>query len=177
MSVSDKEVKAYFDKNTDQFKSPEQVKARHILIQVPKDAGEEEKKKSKEKAEDLLKKINAGEDFAKLAEANSDDPGSKEKGGDLGFFSKGSMVPAFEQAAFALKAGEVSLVVELDFGYHLIKVEEKKAEVSESFEAVKEKVKAQALREKQEAKVTEFVEKALKDAKVMINSEALIEGK
>jgi peptidyl-prolyl cis-trans isomerase C len=177
VTVSDKEAKAYYDKNIELFKAPEQVKARHILIQVPKEASEEDKKKLKEKAEELLKKVQAGEDFAKLAEANSDDPGTKAKGGELGFFAKGAMVPAFEQAAFALKPGEVSGVVESDFGYHIIKVDEKKEAVVEPYDTIKDKVRQQALREKQEARVTEYVEKALKDAKVMINPEALVESK
>jgi peptidyl-prolyl cis-trans isomerase C len=169
IKVTEKEAKAYYDKNPDLFKSPEQIKARHILIQVPKEAPEEEKKKLKEKADDVLKKVKAGEDFAKLAADFSDDTGTKSKGGELGFFSKGSMVPAFEQAAFALKPGEVSELVETDFGFHVIKVDEKKEAVSEPFETIKEKVTKQALREKQETKVSEFVEQALKKAKVMIN--------
>jgi len=121
----------------------------------------------------VLKKVKAGEDFAKLAAENSDDPGTKSKGGDLGFFSKGSMVPAFEQAAFSLKPGEVSELVETEFGFHVIKVDEKKEAVSEPFEPIKEKVTQQVLREKQEAKVTEFVEQALKKAKVSMNPAAL----
>jgi peptidyl-prolyl cis-trans isomerase C len=173
IKVTEKEAKAYYDKNPDLFKSPEQVKARHILIQVPKEASEEDKKKLKEKADEVLKKVKAGEDFAKLAAENSDDPGTKSKGGDLGFFSKGSMVPAFEQAAFSLKPGEVSELVETEFGFHVIKVEEKKEAIAEPFEAIKAKVTQQALREKQEAKVTEFVEQALKKAKVSMNPAAL----
>jgi peptidyl-prolyl cis-trans isomerase C len=169
VKVTEKEAKAYYDKNPDLFKSPEQVKARHILIQVPKEASDEEKKKLKEKADEVLKKVKAGEDFTKLAAEYSDDPGTKSKGGDLGFFSKGSMVPAFEQAAFSLKPGEVSELVETEFGFHVIKIDEKKEAVSEPFETIKEKVTKQALREKQEAKVTEFVEQALKKAKVMMN--------
>ena len=169
IKVTEKEAKAYYDKNPDLFKSPEQVKARHILIQVPKEATEEEKKKLKEKADEVLKKVKAGEDFTKLAAEYSDDPGTKSKGGELGFFSKGSMVPAFEQAAFSLKPGEVSELVETEFGFHVIKVDEKKEAVAEPFETIKEKVTKQVLREKQEAKVTEFVEQALKKAKVMMN--------
>ena len=169
IKVTEKEAKAYYDKNPDLFKSPEQIKARHILIQVPKEAPDEEKKKLKEKADEVLKKVKAGEDFTKLAADFSDDPGTKSKGGELGFFSKGSMVPAFEQAAFALKPGEVSELVETDFGFHVIKVDEKKEAVSEPFETIKEKVTKQVLREKQETKVTEFVEQALKKAKVMMN--------
>jgi peptidyl-prolyl cis-trans isomerase C len=173
IKVTEKEAKAYYDKNPDLFKSPEQVKARHILIQVPKEASEEDKKKLKEKADEVLKKVKAGEDFAKLAAENSDDPGTKSKGGELGFFSKGSMVPAFEQAAFSLKPGEVSELVETEFGFHVIKVDEKKEAVSEPFDTIKGKVTQQVLREKQEAKVTEFVEQALKKAKVSMNPAAL----
>jgi len=169
VKVTEKEAKAYYDKNPDLFKSPEQVKARHILIQVPKGASDEEKNKQKEKADEVLKKVKAGEDFTKLAAEYSDDPGTKSKGGELGFFSKGSMVPAFEQVAFSLKPGEVSELVETEFGFHVIKVDEKKEAVSEPFETIKEKVTKQVLREKQEAKVTEFVEQALKKAKVMMN--------
>ena len=173
IKVTEKEAKAYYDKNPDLFKSPEQVKARHILIQVPKEASEEDKKKLKEKADEVLKKVKAGEDFTKLAAEYSDDPGTKSKGGELGFFSKGSMVPAFEQAAFSLKPGEVSELVETEFGFHVIKVDEKKEAVSEPFDTIKEKVTQQVLREKQEAKVTEFVEQALKKAKVSMNPAAL----
>jgi peptidyl-prolyl cis-trans isomerase C len=173
IQVTEKEAKAYYDKNPDLFKTPEQVKARHILIQVSKDASDEEKKKAKEKADELLKKVKAGEDFTKLAAEYSDDPGTKSKGGELGLFSKGSMVPAFEQAAFSLKPGEVSDLVETEFGFHVIKVDEKKEAVSEPFESIKERVTKQVLREKQEAKVTEFVEQALKKAKVSINPGAL----
>ena len=169
VKVTEKDAKAYYDKNPDLFKSPEQVKARHILIQVPKEASDEEKKKQKEKADEVLKKVKTGEDFTKLAAETSDDPGTKSKGGELGFFSKGSMVPAFEQVAFSLKPGEVSELVETEFGFHVIKVDEKKEAVSEPFETIKEKVTKQVLREKQEAKVTEFVEQALKKAKVMMN--------
>jgi peptidyl-prolyl cis-trans isomerase C len=169
IKVTEKEAKAYYDKNPDLFKSPEQVKARHILIQVPKEAADEDKKKLKEKADEVLKKVKAGEDFTKLAAEFSDDAGTKSKGGELGFISKGSMVPAFEQAAFSLKPGEVSELVETEFGFHVIKVDEKKEAVAEPFETIKEKVTKQVLREKQEAKVTEFVEQALKKAKVMMN--------
>jgi peptidyl-prolyl cis-trans isomerase C len=173
IKVTEKDAQAYYDKNPDLFKSPEQVKARHILIQVPKEATDEEKKKLKEKAAEVLTKVKAGEDFAKLAAESSDDPGTKSKGGELGLFSKGSMVPAFEQVAFSLKPGEVSELVETEFGFHVIKVDEKKEAVAEPFETIKEKVTKQVLREKQEAKVTEFVEQALKKAKVTMNPAAL----
>jgi len=173
ITLSEKEIKAYYNDHPEAFKTPESVKARHILILVEKTAAEADKKNLKAKAEGILARLKAGEDFAKLAEENSDDPGSKSKGGDLGFFEKGSMVPAFEETAFSLKPGELSEIVETEYGYHIIKVEEKKEASLEPYEAIKDKVKEQALQEVRKAKVTAFVEKALKEAKVEIHPELL----
>ena len=137
--VTDQDIQNYFNQHSDQF---DQVRARHILIKVKKTPNPAEADKDQEpapddksglsfeeaqkKAQSLLDRIKNGEDFAKLAEQNSDDPGSKVKGGDLGFFSHGQMVQSFDQVAFSLKPGEVSGLVQSQFGIHIIKVEERK---------------------------------------------------
>jgi peptidyl-prolyl cis-trans isomerase C len=103
------------------------VRASHILIAFPQGADAAAKLTAKTKAEAVLKDVKAGKDFAALAKENSQDPGSAPNGGDLGFFQQGQMVPAFDQVAFKLAPGEVSELVETNFGYHIIKVAEKKA--------------------------------------------------
>jgi peptidyl-prolyl cis-trans isomerase C len=140
--VSDADVEQYYNEHKNEF---EEVKARHILISTtPPDAaaddghghskkeagkGEKEPKalskdEARKKAQLLLERARKGEDFTKLAQDNSDEPGAKTKGGDLGYFTKGMMVPQFDQVAFALKPGELSEVVETEFGFHVIKVED-----------------------------------------------------
>jgi len=173
ITVSDDDMKLYYDGHKDEFKTPETVRARHILVRVDTSASESDKKKAKEKTEDILKKIKSGEDFVKLASEMSDDPGSKSKGGDLGFFSRGRMIKPFEDAAFSLKPGEVSDVIETQFGYHIIKVEEKKDEAIETFDAVKERINQKLLQDQIKSKVTDFIEKAMKDAKVEMHPEAI----
>lgn len=169
VTVSEAKARSYYKEHSDVFKTPETIRARHILIKTEPSASEEDKKKLKAKAEEVIAKLKKGDDFAKLASEVSDDPGTKAKGGDLDFFPKGTMIPAFEEAAFALKPGEISGLVETEYGYHIIKVEEKKEALLEPYEKIKEKVKEQALQEMRKAAVTDFVEKALKNAKVEIH--------
>ena len=172
VTVSEEDMKSYYEGHKDEFKTPEMVKARHILIRVAPAASEEDKKKAKEKAEDILKKIkDGGEDFSKLASDLSDDPGSKSKGGDLGFFPKGRMVKPFEDAAFSLKPGEISGIVETQFGFHIIKVEERKDASVEPLEKVKERINQKLLQERVKTKIAEFIDNAMKDAKAEIHPE------
>ncbi|WP_277058460.1 peptidylprolyl isomerase [Trichlorobacter lovleyi] len=158
--VTDAEVKEFYDKNPETFTQPEQVRASHILITLDAKATDADKKKAKEKIEDLLKQVKAGADFAKLAQENSGCPSSKQ-GGDLGYFGKGQMVKPFEETAFAMKPGDVSGVVETQFGYHIIKLTEKKAAAKIAFDEVKAKI-ADSLKRK---KVTEAINATLEDAK------------
>jgi peptidyl-prolyl cis-trans isomerase C len=138
VTVDEKDLKDYFDKNPEQFKQPEQVRASHILIAVAADADAKTKEAAKAKAAGLLKQIKGGADFAALAGKNSADTANAKQGGDLGFFGKGQMVGEFERAAFGLqKPGDVSELVETPFGFHIIKLAEKKAESTLSLDQIK----------------------------------------
>jgi peptidyl-prolyl cis-trans isomerase C len=125
VNVQESDIKTFYDTNPDKFQQPESVRASHILIRLEPTATDAQKKEARAKADDLLKQIKAGGDFAALAKQHSQD-GSATQGGDLNFFAKGQMVPPFEQAAFALQPGQVSDVVETQFGYHIIKTTEKR---------------------------------------------------
>ena len=126
VAVKPEQVTDFYPKNPDQFKQGESVRASHILISVPKGADAATKAQARDKAEQVLKEVKGGGDFAALAKQHSADPGSAAKGGDLGFFQQGQMVGPFNDAAFSLAPGAISDLVETDFGFHIIKVAEKK---------------------------------------------------
>lgn len=121
--VSEEEVRTYFDLNKEDYGKPKKVSARHILFKVGPDAKAEEIDEARKKAVNVLKQARSGTDFGKLARKYSDDPGSRTKGGDLGFFTRDRMVKPFSDAAFAMKPGEISEPVRTRFGWHIIKVE------------------------------------------------------
>lgn len=164
-TVTPEEAKEFYEKNKEKFKQPEQVKASHILIEVKPEAPEAEKKAARQKIEAIQKKVKAGEDFAKLAQENSQCPSSKQ-GGDLGYFGKGQMVPAFETAAFGLKVGEVSGIVETQFGYHIIKATDKKAESTVAFDTAKEQIMQRMKSGKVQEAVGRYVDELEKGAKI-----------
>jgi peptidyl-prolyl cis-trans isomerase D len=138
LQPTDADVKKYYDDNSAKFKTAAEIRASHILFAVPANASAADKEKAKQKAESVLAQLKAHPDqFAALAKQNSDDSGSKEKGGDLGFFSHGMMVKSFEDAAFALKKNEISGLVLSDFGYHIIEVTDVKPESIKPFDDVK----------------------------------------
>ena len=125
IAVTPEAVTDFYQKNQDKFQQGARVRASHILIAVPDTADAAAKQQAKTKAEAVLKDLKGGKDFAAAAKESSQDPGSAPSGGDLGFFEQGQMVPPFEQAAFALKPGAMSELVESPFGFHIIKVAEK----------------------------------------------------
>jgi len=147
-AFTDEELERYYRRNLDQFEIIEQVKAAHILVKVDKAADEATKAERRAFAASLLKQLNEGKDFATLARAYSDDPGSATKGGDLGSFSRGTMVKPFEDAVFAMKPGEISALVETDFGFHIIKLEEYNAPGIKTLAESMEQVKAGLRQEK-----------------------------
>jgi peptidyl-prolyl cis-trans isomerase D len=123
--VSDTQVEKYYTEHVKEFETPRELHASHVLVRVGETGGSEAEDRAREKIADVIKRAKAGEDFAKLAREVSEDPGSKDRGGDLGWVSAGTMVPQFEQALFALKKGEItSEPVRTPFGFHAIKVSE-----------------------------------------------------
>jgi peptidyl-prolyl cis-trans isomerase C len=164
--ASDVDAKDFYDKNPDKFAQPESVRASHILI-MTKDADEAGKKAARSKIDGVLKRARAGEDFAALAKENSQD-GSASQGGDLGFFGRGRMVPEFDQVAFALKPGEISEVVTTQFGYHIIKLTEKKAGSTVPFDQVKPQVVEYLSNQKKQQRVDSFIDEAKKRAKIEV---------
>ncbi len=174
ISVTDKDVEQYYEINKDKFTVPKQVHARHILIKAESSATDEEKKKAKAKAEEILEQLRKGEDFAKLAGEYSEDPGSRTKGGDLGYFARGAMVKPFEDAAFAMKPGETSGVVETSFGYHIIKVEDIKEAQTKPFAEIKTKLTEQLTNEMKKEKGIAFLDKALKEAGSEIYEDTIV---
>jgi peptidyl-prolyl cis-trans isomerase C len=177
INVTDADVKKFYDDNPGPFEQPEMVRASHILIGTRDPAtntelSEEQKKAKRKLADDIRKRVLAGEDFAKLAKEFSDDPGSKDKGGEY-TFPRGQMVPEFEAAAFSLGTNQVSDIVTTQFGYHIIKLSEKipakKVELAEVSDKVRDELK---MREMQKLS-PEYLEKALKDAQVEILDDRL----
>lgn len=155
VTVDEDEIKAYFDAHKDQFNEPEMVRARHILV------------KTEEEAVDIRKELEQGGEFESLAKKYSTEPGADQSGGELGFFPRGRMVPEFEEAAFSLSVGEISQPVKTQFGYHLIKVEEKNAAKEATYADVdKETLKAMVLEQKKQEIFNEAFQDLKNNAKV-----------
>ncbi len=148
LAVTDEEVKSYYDTHQNEFLS---VKASHILLDT------------KEEAEKMLQRVKAGENFGELAKQNSKDPSAKENSGNLDYFRQGDMVEPFEKAAFALKPGQISEIIQTDFGFHIIKVEDSKLD---KFEDVKEQLKGSMLNDKKSGEYEKLLEEMRKNAKI-----------
>jgi peptidyl-prolyl cis-trans isomerase C len=151
--VSDEDLKKFYEQNLDKFKTGEQIRASHILV------------KSEQEAQAILDQLKKGSSFENLAKAKSTDS-SAAKGGDLGWFGKGSMVPAFEKAAFGLKEGQLSGVTKSDFGFHIIKLTGKRAAGTRPLDEVKEQIKGAIMPQKQQQVFMKLKEDLKKGAKI-----------
>jgi peptidyl-prolyl cis-trans isomerase C len=135
-AINDADAKKHYDSLVGTAAPEEEVRARHILVE------------SKDKARDLFEKLAHGSDFEQLAKEHSKDPGSKDRGGELGFFTRGQMVPQFEEAAFKLKKGVVGEPFQSQFGWHIVRVDERRQRSTPPFEAVKDRVVADMIHKK-----------------------------
>jgi peptidyl-prolyl cis-trans isomerase D len=180
VKVREREVRRYYKKYTDNYVTPPEVKARHILVKLVPDATEKEQQEKREQLSKLLTEIKAGASFEELAKKHSED-GTSAEGGDLGWFKPGEMVPAFESAAFALDAGQVSDIVQSPFGLHLIKVEERKDEITKSLDEAREEItlilaesRAQKLLEEELDRLAGLAGEAFTEEAQKLNKEVLI---
>lgn len=164
IKIDEAKADEFYKQNIDKFKKPETVKASHILIKCDK-ADTAGCKKAEDKIKDIRKKIAAGGDFAALAKENSDCP-SKEKGGDLGEFGRGQMVKPFEDAAFAMKKGDLSQPVKTDFGWHIIKVTDKTEAGTIPFPEVKDQILTHLKNKEVSTKIRTYLEEMKKSAKI-----------
>ena len=165
IEVTEEESRSFYDSHPELFKQPEQVKASHILIKVEPDAEAEKKTAAGKKIEQIQARLEKGEDFATLARENSEGP-SAAKGGDLGYFKRGTMVKSFEDAAFALEVNQVSDVVETTFGYHLIKVFDKKPEQTTAYTEVKGDLQKHLKQQKLKLEVDTYLDGLRKTATI-----------
>lgn len=159
ITLNESDLKAYYDQNALRLSGAEERRASHILINAPTDAPEADRQKAKARAEELLKTLKTAPDsFAELAKANSQDAGSAVNGGDLDFFVRGSMVKPFEDAAFALNKGDVSEVVESEFGYHIIKLTDVKTPKQRSFDELRPGLETELKAQQAKSKFVEAAE-------------------
>jgi peptidyl-prolyl cis-trans isomerase C len=168
IAVQDAEVSAFYQQNLERFQQGETVHASHILIGVGQNATPAEKAEARAKADAALKQVRGGADFATMARAQSQDPGSAPNGGDLGFFPQGQMTPAFEAAAFKLKPGAVSGVIETPFGFHIVKVHERRAPRTAPLAEVGGQIKEFLEQGQRETKLEQFVDQVKTKSKVEI---------
>ena len=168
IAVQDAEVSAFYQQNLERFKQGDTVHASHILIGVAQTATPADKAAARAKADAALKQVKSGADFGAIAKAQSQDPGSAPNGGDLGFFPKGQMTPAFEEAAFKLKPGAASGVVETPFGFHIIKVLERRGARTAPLAEVGGEIKQFLEQGQRETKLEQFLEQVKTKSKVEI---------
>lgn len=167
VSIKEEEIKSYYDSQPQLFKQPEKVVASHILIKVDPEANDAQKSEARKKIEEVQQRLKKGEDFATLAKELSQCPSSA-NGGSLGAFARGQMVKPFEESSFSLKPGEMTDIVETQFGYHLIKVTDKRPETTIAFKDARDRIEQYLKNTKVQEQVREYVEVLKKKAKIEV---------
>ncbi len=160
ITIPEAELRARYEGTKATYRQPEQVKAQHILVSVEATAAPEQDAAARAKAEEALQKAKSGSDFAELVRQYSDEPGAAERAGDLGFFGRGQMVPEFEKAVFAMQPGQISDLVRTNFGYHIIKVNERRAESVRTFEEVRPEIEARLAEDRAKTQAREAIASA-----------------
>jgi len=173
VSLTEEEIKNYYEENIARFSKLEEVRARYIMIKIDTEMDNSAKQDARKKAEEILTRVRNGGDFAALAKEYSEDQASRNRGGYMGWFGRGSMLPEFEAAAFALQSGETSEIVATSRGYYLIKVEERKEGEVKPLEEVRQLIEAPLLVEKKREAINNFVQQAMRDARAEVYVEAL----
>jgi peptidyl-prolyl cis-trans isomerase C len=169
LQVDDREIRQFYEQNPESFRRPEQVRVRHILISTEDLSSEEEKAAARERIGAIRGRALAGEDFAELASAYSEGP-SRQEGGDLGYFPRGEMVEPFERAAFSVPVGDISGIIETRFGYHVLKVLDRRDEaIVPLSEEVEDRVRTYLLQQKSQQLVAGYVESLKEDAEITRN--------
>ncbi len=164
--VDETSAREFYEDNPEFFETPDQVRASHILI-LTQGASDEERAEARETIETVLSELEAGESFEALAREYSED-GTAEEGGDLGFFGAGEMVPEFEQAAFNLDVGETSGIVETQFGYHIVRITDRREAGTQSFEEARPQIEQFLGQEQQQNAFEEYIESLREEAEVEI---------
>jgi len=171
VNVREREIRRYFKKYQDNFVTPSEIKARHILFKLAPDASEELLQEKRQQLAKLLDQIKGGASFEELAIKHSED-GTASEGGDLGWFKAGEMVPEFENAAFVMETGQVSEIVRTPFGLHLIKVEQRKQEITKSLDEVRDEITEILAESRAQKLLDEELEKMLELARESFTEEA-----
>lgn len=166
--VTEKDLEQYYEDNKYRLTLPEQVRVRHILITWKPMGKQDDRAFIRESMQPILARARAGEDFAALAREFSDDYATKQMGGDTGFFHRGQMAPAFEEAAFALEPGEISDIVETSFGVHIIKLEQRQEEELLAYDDIHDRLRDHVRREKAEAAVRAEIDRLRAAADIAI---------
>ena len=163
--VTDAESRSFYDNNPHFFQKPEQIRASHILVKVADEDDEEKKASARKKIEEVLEKVEAGEDFERLARTYSEGP-SRTQGGDLGYFDRRKMVKPFSDAAFRLQPGEVSPIVKTRFGYHIIKVVDRKPETKLAYDEIKSRLVESLKKKKMQDAIAVYINEVKSNASI-----------